>query len=137
MAILVAIGDDGRVEAVLDVATQLASDMGQDLTVTHLTANENASGTDREFRDEIRSLLSETDIQAEITLEHLNRGGLRSGTAVGKQLVDMAEDVEIDHIVIGHRSKTQLAALRDGHAGFAVARESPVPVTIVPETVDG
>jgi nucleotide-binding universal stress UspA family protein len=136
MAILVAISDDERFESVLGVATQLARGMNQDLTVAHVTTNENASGNDRTFRDEIRSFVAETDVQAEVTLEHLNRSGLRSGTAIGKQLLDIAEGVEIDHIVIGHRSKTQFAKLREGHTGFVVAQEATVPVTIVPEAVE-
>lgn len=136
MAILVAIGDDDRFEAVLEVAAQFARGMDQSLTVAHVTANETASGDDRSFRDEIRSFFSGTGVQAEVTLEHLNRSGLRSGTAIGKQLVDIAEGVEIDHVVIGHRSKTQLAELRDGHTGFVVAQEATVPVTIVPEAVE-
>lgn len=136
MAILVAIGDDDRFEAVLSVAARFARDMDQDVIVAHITANENASGTDRTFRETIRSAFPDSGVDAEVTLEHLNRDGLRSGDAIGKQLVDIAEDVEIDHVVIGHRSKTRLTELRDGHTGFVVAREASVPVTIVPEGVD-
>jgi threonine dehydrogenase-like Zn-dependent dehydrogenase len=56
--------------------------------------------------------------------------------SVGKQLVDLASDVEIEHIVIGHRSKNRLAAVREGHTGFVVAEGAAVPVTIVPEAVE-
>ena len=135
MAILVAIGDDDRFEAVLDVAIQLADGLYQPLTVAHLTEHETASAEDRRFRDEIRSYLSDVDITADVSLEHLNRSSLRSGTAVGNQLVDIAEGVEIEHIVIGHRSKSQLETLRDGHTGFVVTEAAGVPVTIVPEAV--
>ncbi|ESS02818.1 MAG: universal stress protein family [uncultured archaeon A07HR67] len=136
MSILVAIGDDDRFETVLEVAVRLASGLDSDLSVVHVTANGTASGDERTFRDDVRAVLSTTDAQSEVSFEHLNRRGLRSGTAVGKQLVDITEDVDIDHVVIGHRSKTQLAALRDGHTGFVVAEEAAVPVTIVPEAVE-
>lgn len=136
MAILVAIGDDNRFETVVQIAAQFAEETGQGLVVAHVTAEKTASGDDRSFRDEIRSVVSETGIEAEVTLEHLNRSGLRSGTAIGKQLVDMAEGVEIDQIVIGHRDKTQLSELREGHTGFVVAEEATVPVTIIPEGVE-
>ncbi|MFB6250739.1 MAG: universal stress protein [Halobellus sp.] len=136
MTILVAIGDDDRFTAVLEVAAQFARDTSQDLTIAHLIANENASGSDRSLRDEVRSVLSEADVDVEVTLEHLNRSGLRSSKATGKHLVDIAEDVEIDHIIIGYRSKARLAELRDGHTGFVVAQEASVPVTIVPERVE-
>lgn len=135
MAVLVAIGDDDQSEAVLGVAAGLAAALEQQLTAVHLT-DETASKRDRELRDEIQSALAETDIESAVELEHLNRSGLRSGTAVAKQLVDIAAEVDIEHIVIGHRSKTRLAELRDGHTGFAVAREAPVPVTIVSEAVE-
>jgi len=113
MAILVAIGDDDRSEVVLDVAVELANGLDQALTVAHITEHETASAEDRRFRDEIRASLSDVDVTADVSLEHLNRSSLRSGTAIGNQLVDIAEGVEIKHIVIGHRSKSQLETLHD------------------------
>jgi nucleotide-binding universal stress UspA family protein len=136
MAILVAISDDDRFEAVLETAARLAETMDQSLTVAHVTANRTASGAERSFRDDIRSFLADSGLETEIALEHLDRSGLRSGTAIGKQLVELADDVEIDHIVVGHRSKSHLTALRDGHTGFVVAEGASVPVTIVPEAVE-
>jgi nucleotide-binding universal stress UspA family protein len=136
MSILVAIGDDGRFETVLDVALRLATGLDERIAVAHVTENESASGDERAFREEVREYLSDADVPVDISLEHLNRSGLRSGTAIGKQLVDLTNDVDIDHVVIGHRSKNRLAEVREGHTGFVVAEESAVPVTIVPEGVD-
>lgn len=136
MSIIVAVGDDSQFKPVLSVAVRLAEGLSQDLTVAHITANEVASGADRDFSDKIQQFLSGTSVKTNITLEHLNRSGIRSGTAIGKQLIDITEDVAVEHIVIGHRSKTQLAELRDGHTDFVVAEESAVPVTIVPESAE-
>jgi len=136
MGILVAIGHDDRYESVLAVALQLAAGLDQDLYVAHITEEANASPEERSFRDEIRAFLSEADVPVEVDLEHVDRGGLRSGTAVGKQLVDISNDVGIDHIVIGHRSKNRLTAVREGHTGFVVAEEAEVPVTIVPDGLE-
>jgi nucleotide-binding universal stress UspA family protein len=133
MAILAAISDDDHFEAVLETAARLAEATGQSLTVAHVTANSTASPTERDFRDEVEAFLTDSGVETTVTLEHLDRSGLRSGTAVGKQLVDMSDDVAIDHIVIGHRSKGQLASLREGHTAFAVAEGASVPVTIVPD----
>jgi nucleotide-binding universal stress UspA family protein len=133
MAILAAISDDDRFETVLETAARLAETTGQPLTVAHVTANANASGAEHALRDEIRAFLEDSGVETTVTLEHLDRSGLRSGTAVGKQLVDMSDDVSIDHIVIGHRSKGYLASLREGHTAFAVAEGASVPVTIVPD----
>jgi Universal stress protein family. len=135
MGILVAVGDDDRYQAVLDVAAQLAAGLDQKLYVTHLIRDAEASTEERAFRDELRAHLSDTTVPVEINLEYLDRGGFRSGTAVGTQLSDFTTDVGVDHIVIGHRSKDRLAAIREGHTGFVLAEKAAVPVTIVPEAV--
>jgi nucleotide-binding universal stress UspA family protein len=134
MTILVAVGDDDDFESVLDVAIQLAAGLNRDLQVTHITKTANASGDERTFRDEVRAFLSEADVPVEIDLEYPDRSGLRSGTAVGKQLLELTEDVDIDHIVIGHHSKSWLTTVREGHTDFVVAEKAAVPVTIVPES---
>jgi K+-sensing histidine kinase KdpD len=136
MGILVAVSDDDRYRAVLDVAARLAAGLDQKLYVTHLIQSAEASTEERAFRDELRTYLSDTTVPVEINLEYLDRGGFRSGTTVGKQLGDFTTDVGIDHIVIGHRSKNRLAAIREGHSGFVLAERAAVPVTIVPEPVE-
>ncbi len=136
MAILVAVSDDDRFETVLDVAVRLAAGLDQGLYITHITETESASGDERAFRDEIRAFLPETDVPVEIELEHLSRSGLRSGTTIGKQLLELTESDDIDHIVIGHQSKGRLKTAREGHTGFVVAEEAAVPVTIVPEALE-
>jgi nucleotide-binding universal stress UspA family protein len=100
--------------------------------VTHITKTASASTAERTFRDDVRAFLSEAEVPVEIDLEHLDRSGLRSGTAIGKQLLELTEDVAIDHIVIGHHSKNWLTTVREGHTDFVVAEKAAVPVTIVP-----
>lgn len=136
MSVLVAVSDDDQYETVLDVAVQLAAGLGQQLVVTHITETDSASGDERAFRNDLQSYLSTVDVPVEVSLDHLDRSGFREGTAVGKQLLELAERVDIDHIVLGYRSKDRLQTLREGHTGFTVAQEAAVPVTIVPEGVD-
>ena len=136
MAILVAVTDDGRFKTVLDVAVRLASGLNQELYVTHITETPSASSEERAFRDDVRTVLSEATVPFEITLEHLDRDGFRSGSTIGKQLLELAAGVEVEHIVLGHRSKNRMIAVREGHTSFVVAREAGVPVTVVPEGVD-
>jgi nucleotide-binding universal stress UspA family protein len=135
MSILVAIGDDDRFEAVLDIAVRLATGLDQGLYVAHVTKDRLASAEERTFRTDVREALSEADVPVEVNLEYLDRSGLRSGTTVGKQLVDLTEDVDIDHVVLGHRSKDRMTTVREGHTDFVVAEKAAVPVTIVPEAV--
>lgn len=136
MSVLVAVSDDDRYETVLDVAVRLAAGLDQQLIVTHVTETDAASGDERSFRDDVQSYLSDVDLSVDVSLDHLGRSGLREGTAVGKQLLELTARVDIEHIVLGHRSKDRLQALREGHTGFTVAQEAAVPVTIVPEGVD-
>lgn len=135
MGILAAVGDDANFEAVLDVAERLATGLDQELYVTHVTEERDASGSEREFRDEVREFLSNADTRVEVDLQYVDRGGIRSGTAVGRQLLELTEDVEIDHVVIGHNSKDRLTAVREGHTDVTVTEEATVPVTVVPEGV--
>lgn len=136
MSVLVAVSDDDQYETVLDVAVQLAAGLDQQLVVTHITETDSASGDERAFRNNLQSYLSTVDIPVDVSLDHLDRGGLRDGTAIGKQLLELTERVDIDHIVLGYRSKDRLQALREGHTGFTVAQDAAVPVTIVPDGVD-
>lgn len=135
MTILVAVSDDDDFESVLDVAIRLATGLDHDLRVAHITQTPSASTAERAFRDDVRAFLSEAEVPVEIDLEHLDRSGFRSGTAIGKQLLELTEDVEIDHIVIGHHSKNWLTTVREGHTDFVVAEKAAVPVTIVPDGV--
>jgi K+-sensing histidine kinase KdpD len=135
MGILVAVSDDDQFKTVLKVAVQLAAGLDQEMCVTHITETPNASREEQTFRDEVQAFLSETDVPVEVELEHLSRSGLRSGTAIGKQLLELTEGTDIEHIVLGHRSKGRLTTAREGHTGFVVAEEATVPVTIVPEAV--
>jgi nucleotide-binding universal stress UspA family protein len=136
MGVFAAIGNDDNYETVLDVAIELAGALNQTLYVTHVTKDRNASNSERAFRDEIRAFLEEATVPVEVDLEHLDRSGLRSGTAIGRQLLELTEDVGIEHIVIGHHSKNRLASAREGHTDFVVADQATVPVTIVSENVE-
>lgn len=136
MGILVAVSDDDEFRTVLTVAMRLAAGLEQGLQVTHLTESAEASSRERAFRDEVRAFLSEVDVPVEIDLEHLDRGGFRSGTAIGQQLLELTEDVDVEHVVIGHHSKDRLRAVTEGHTDFVVAEQAAVPVTIVPSGVD-
>ena len=136
MTILVAVSDDDSYEPVLTTAVRLAAGLNQPLRVTHITETDSASGAERAFRDDVRAFLAETEVDVEVDLEHLERGGLRQGTAVGRQLLELAEDVDVDHVVVGHRSKDRLTTVREGHTDFTLVEDARVPVTIVPGAVD-
>ena len=136
MTILVAVNDDNSHELVLTVALRLASGLKQPLWVTHITETEHASDAERAFRDDVRAFLAEEAVDVDVDLEYLNRGGLRRWTTVGRQLLELAEDVKVDHVVVGHHSKDPLTTVREGHTDFTLVEDARVPVTIVPGAVD-
>ena len=129
MALLVAVADDVS-DRVLETGVRLGRAFGEPLSVVHLTAEETAGATERELRDRIESTLSERSIEYSVELEYVADG---STTAVADQLGEIAADTEVNHIVVGHRSKGLLGRLLTGNTAVEVARGADIPVTIVPE----
>jgi nucleotide-binding universal stress UspA family protein len=136
MTVLVAVAADGISEQVLSVAVELGRALDDELYVVHLTRRENATTQARDVRDELQSRLGERDVAFSVGIEHVDYSGPRPGKALGRQVVEIANDTEITHIVMGHQSKHLVERLREGDTAFAVADEADVPVTVVPETVD-
>lgn len=132
MTILVAVSDDGMQQAVVDTGVRLGEAFEQELYVVHLTANETASGEARDVRNELLSELEGRGVAFTVGIEHVEHTAPRSGRAVGKQLADIASDVGITHVVVGHRSKALLDRLVTGDVAFTLAETADVPVTVVP-----
>lgn len=134
MVILVAIGADEMQPAVLDAAVEAGQAFGEKLYVVHLTADREASGAERQVRTVIQNRLENEPVSYSVSLEHGNRSGKRSGGALGQQLADIATDVEISRIIVGHRSKGLSRKLVDGNTAFGIIAAADVPVTVVPES---
>jgi nucleotide-binding universal stress UspA family protein len=135
MTVLVAVADDRVRRRVLGVAVELGRALGEDLYVVHLTDEPYADSEIRAVRDRLREDLLDSGVGFSVSIEHVEHGGTRPGTAVGRQLADIASDVDITHAVVGHRSKELLGRLLRGDTAFTVAEAANVPVTVVPEGV--
>ncbi|MGM0604042.1 MAG: universal stress protein [Halobacteriota archaeon] len=136
MVVLVAVADDHVRDRVLSVALELGTSIDTELYVVHLTTDEVADGDARLIRDELQRTLADAPIDCTVAIEFVGRGGIRSGHRIGHTLVDIASDVEITHIVVGHTSKRLIQNLTQGNTAFAVADGADVPVTIVPDGAD-
>jgi nucleotide-binding universal stress UspA family protein len=136
MTLLVAVADDELRDAVLETAVELGAALETDLEVVHLTTDATADGDARAIRDQVRERLADAPVGVTVTLEHVEHETARSGTAVGRQIADIASDVAISHVVVGHRSKAVVERLVDGDTAFAVADAVSVPVTVVPPRED-
>jgi len=136
MVVLVAVADDAVRDQVLAVGIELGQALERGLYVVHLTDEELADNETRHVRDGLREELAGRGVAFSVAIEHLERDAAREGEAVGRQLADIASDVDVDHAVVGHRSKGVIERLTAGNTAFAVADAATVPVTIVPEGVD-
>lgn len=136
MTVLVALADDPVSDKVLDAAVRLGTAFEEPLYVVHLTDREHASNDTRRLRDETVARLEGRGVEFSVAIEHASLGGVRSAGAVGRELAELASDVEITHIVTGHTSKALFERLREGTTAFTVADSANVPVTVVPEEVD-
>ncbi|MFC6976853.1 universal stress protein [Halomicroarcula sp. GCM10025709] len=132
MTILVAIADDAARDRVLDTATELGTGLDRDLYIVHLVEQQTANPKARRIREEIRERTSDAAVVSTISVEYITHQGSRSATRTARELLDIAADVDITHIVMGHLSKGVVENITQGNTAFAVVDESTVPVTIVP-----
>lgn len=134
MTILVAVADDDLRDQVLTMGVRLGTAFEEPLYVVHLTEDEVADGDTRQTRHELEESLADTGVDYSVAVEHAGFTTGRSGRSTGKQLAEIAADVEISHVVVGHESKRALRSLARGNTAFAVADAANIPVTIVPAT---
>ena len=132
MTILVAVANDPVRDAVLDVAINLAQGLGEELDIVHLVDDENADATDKEIRDAIRDRVEGENVVATVSLEQITHGASRPNHRIGQELVDLAADVDVTHVVMGHSEKGLFEQLSQGSTAYAVVSAVDVPVTIVP-----
>lgn len=132
MTILVPIAATSHLrDEILDVAIKLARGLDEELYVVHLVENDDAGMEDKRIRDELQEELTDIGVPATVALEHVGHWGPRSRARIGQDVLELAADVEISHIVMGHTAKGLLEELTRGSAVVAVVDEAPVPVTVV------
>ena len=136
MTILVAVADDEASARVIDTAVALGSGLDTPLYVVHLVDDADADRTAERMRDALTDRLADEPVEATVALEYVGRHGRRPGARIASELLEIAEDVDITHIVMGHEAKGIGGRLRSGDAAFAVVNETTVPVTVVPRLDD-
>lgn len=136
MVILVAVANDPLQERVLAVARDFGERFDEDLRVVRLVDDRAADSDVKEHRDQLGERLDRMDIPAAVSIEHVGHSIGRKNTRVGKELLDLAAEVDVSQVVIGHSSKAFVEALTHGDTAFEVADDANVPVTVVPEDVE-
>ncbi|WP_254273952.1 universal stress protein [Haloarcula marina] len=132
MTILVAVADDTISAPVIDTAIRLGEGLGQELYVVHLLEEEVADSEAKHVRDRLRERFADETVVATVALEYVGRTRTRSGPRIAAELLELAADVDITQIVMGHEPKGLAGRLTAGDVAFAVVDAADVPVTIVP-----
>ena len=133
MTILVAVADDDLRRQVVEIGVEMGRAFDEPLYVVHLTEDEVADAEARRIRTELTEELADSGITYDVAVEHTGFTRGRGGKATGRRLAEIASDVTITHIVVGHHSKRALQSLTEGSTAVAVAKAASVPVTVVPE----
>jgi nucleotide-binding universal stress UspA family protein len=137
MCILVAVANDAASTAVVGTAVGLAEMADQELYIVNLVDESVSPDTAEQLRSDIRDRMVESGVVSTVAVEPISRSSMRSGSAVGAELLNIAADVDATHIVMGHEPKGLGGRLREGDAAFAVIESAEVPVTVVPEGATG
>jgi len=132
MTILVAVADDETSDRVIDTAVTLGAALATPLYVVHLVDDTDADRAAERMRDSLADRLDDEPVEADVALEYVGRHSRRPGPRIAHELLEIAEDVDITHIVMGHEAKGLRGRLRSGDAAVAVVNETTVPVTVVP-----
>ncbi|MDS0258382.1 universal stress protein [Haloarcula sp. S1CR25-12] len=132
MTILVAVADDEASSRVLETAVTLGEGLATPLYVVHLVDDADADRAAERMRDALSDRLADEPVEATVALEYVGRHSRRPGARIARELLEIAEDVDITHIVMGHEPKGLSGRLRSGDAAVAVVNETTVPVTVVP-----
>ncbi|MFB6219018.1 MAG: universal stress protein [Halobacteriaceae archaeon] len=132
MTILVALDESAASRRALDTGVRLARALDEPLYAVHLVGEASADSDAHDLAREMRERLAdESGVEATVDLEHVARDALRSGTRVGKEILEIAVAAEITHVVMGHSAEGLVGDLLHGSAAHTVADHAEVPVTIV------
>ena len=135
MTLLVPVADGPLRERVLAVAIDLGTALDQKLYVVHLVDSEVADSEAKQMRDDLRESLEGAPIPATVALEYVGHNGPRAGPRIAQEILELAADVDVSHIVMGHTTQGLLGGVTRGSTASAVIDDATVPVTIVPENV--
>lgn len=131
MKILVPVdGSDCSMRALRD-AVDLARSEDGTLHVVHFTdyETESTNQLERRVKETIES--SGLDPSMEI-IGDIRMSDLKSADRVGRHILDLVDDGEFDHIVMGHHGTGFVEQALLGSAAKTVVEKTDVPVTIVP-----
>jgi nucleotide-binding universal stress UspA family protein len=132
--IVVAVDGSPRSEKTIPVAVDLAGRYGSSVTVVHAREYERYEGSDVDLGPPIPAdELVQREV-AKFRAAGLEAEGIIRRVSSGKtadQIVDVADDVNADLIVLGTRGMTELRSLLLGGVATKVVHQASCPVLLV------
>lgn len=131
MKVLVPIDGSDNSYRALRFATEMAKRYPCTLHVIHITdvpgeSTEQILDKAREILDE-EGVVDEPEVVTDVRLENI-----RYANQVGKDVLDIADEDDFDHIVMGHHGSGMVDRAILGSAAETIVRAGEVPVTIIP-----
>jgi nucleotide-binding universal stress UspA family protein len=114
----------------LRFAAELARNFDASLHVVHFS-DEETDATDAILAG-AREILDEEGIECEPELSTDVRLEFRPAERVGKDILDLVEQRDYDHVVMGHHGSSTIERAIVGSAAETVLRSEKVAVTVVP-----
>ncbi|WP_227353164.1 universal stress protein [Haladaptatus salinisoli] len=114
----------------LQFAANFARNFGATLHVVHFS-DEATDATD-EILSRARSVLDAEDVDAELRLSEDVQLEFRPGDRVGENVLELVEENDYDHVIMGHHGSGAIERAILGSAAETIVRAEAVPVTIVP-----
>lgn len=131
MAILTAIDRDPGCKGVIETAHELATSLDLDLVILHVVPEDSDDEAAREEIEEIvRSAIGDLEgVDLRIMPEQTRRDLPTGRTA--NHILQAAEEIEPDYIVIGSRKRTGLGKILLGSVSKLILANANVPVVTV------
>lgn len=113
----------------LEFATAFARSHDADLDVVHLTDHRTESTAD--LVERARAVLEREGFEADVDVV-IDAQRFRASSHIGKDILELADDRDVDHVVMGHHGTGALGRALLGSAAETVVRSADVPVTVIP-----
>ena len=130
MDVLVPIDGSDCSTRALRFAAEFARRYEATLHVVHVSAER-----DERVRDllaEAEKTLSAEDVAFDAAVVSGDAGGLKPADRVGAKILDLVDERDFDHVVMGHHGVGRVEELILGSTAERVVRDAPVPVTVIP-----
>lgn len=129
MDILVPIDGSECSERALEFAVELAHRFDATVKVVHVT--DHRTEATEELLERAEQTLEKEGIpsEPEVVFEMKK---FRGSDVVGERILDIAEEEEYDHIVMGHHGTGAIGKMILGSAAETVVQGTDVPVTVIP-----